>query len=284
MKHINKIFSVVIAVGLLLSSCDKDDDIASNEKTLVKLPQAASELNIVAIESVPGEVAVDVLEIRRDAINQAALNAGGTVLITKNPSLIDEYNDAHGTDYEEFTQFTAGDGITYDGTTFTVPFASGDFVKFLQMKLSPTSLDLTKKYAFGFTVSDAGSGAAISNGLKDVLVEIAIKNAWHGTYEAVGVFHHPTAGDRAINELKLLATSGPRSVTAYLGDLGPDYQMILTVNTDNTVTIAPAGATPNIDQHWGPNYYDPITKKFHLHYSYNTAAPRIVEETLSFKN
>ena len=56
--------------------------------------------------------------------------------------------------------------------------------------------------------------------------------------------------------------------------------MILTVNADNSVTITPSGVTPNIDQSYGPNYYDPATKTFHLWYSYNTAAPRIVEETL----
>jgi AraC-like DNA-binding protein len=60
------------------------------------------------------------------------------------------------------------------------------------------------------------------------------------------------------------------------------YQMILTVDpVTNNVTITPAGVTPNVDQHWGLNYYDPATKSYHLHYSYNTAAPRMIEETIT---
>jgi hypothetical protein len=95
------------------------------------------------------------------------------------------------------------------------------------------------------------------------------------------VFHHPTAGDRAINEGKVLSTTGANSVRTTMADLGSSgYYMILTVNANNTVTITPSGVTPNIDQSWGPNTYDPAPHTFHLNYSYNTAAPRIVEETL----
>jgi hypothetical protein len=251
MKYTNKIILAVLMLGLFMVSCNKDDvneGKPNNEKTIFKLPQASSDLASVAIDLAPGDVA--------------------------------DYNAAHGTNYQELT-FTSTPETPFDGTTFSVPFGSGDFVKFVKIKVNPSALDFTKKYAIGFSITDAGS-AAISNGLRDVVVEVAIKNAYHGTYSAVGVFNHPTAGPRPIDELKLLATTGPNSVVANLGDLGgAGYRMILTVNPDNSVTITPNGVTPNIDQSWGPNYYDPATKQFHLHYSYNTAAPRIVEETLT---
>ncbi len=286
MKYFNKIIAGVLAISALMVSCDKYDvneGITSKEKSLIKLPAATSDISTVAVDAVAGQVSVPVLEVRKDAISEADLAKGQDIKITKNTSLITAYNAAHGTSFEEFSGFTAGDGSTFDGNVWTLPFTSGDFVKYINLKFDPTTLDLSKKYAIGFEITDAG-GAAISSALKEVVVEIAIKNAYHGTYSAVGVFHHPTAGDRVINELKLMSTNGPKSVIGNLADLGSSgYRMILTVNADNTVTIGKAGATPDIDQHWGPNYYDPITKSFHLHYSYNIAAPRIVEETLTLQ-
>ena len=59
--------------------------------------------------------------------------------------------------------------------------------------------------------------------------------------------------------------------------------MKITINADNSVTLVPAGATPNIDMSYGVNKYDPATKSFTLNYAYNTAAPRIVRETITRK-
>jgi hypothetical protein len=285
MKSINK-FILFIAILTAGASCIKEVDvnegIASTEKTLIKLPQAAEEISGLALDAVNATIEPKVLEIRKDAISQNDLNVGTTVKIKRNPNLLTAYNAAHGTSYQELTGFQAGTGSSYDGTNWTVPFASGEFVKYLTLKFNPASLDLSKKYALGFTVIETDNGAISS--MKDALVEIVIKNEYHGTYLATGTFMHPTAGDRPIDELKDLETTGPKSVIAPLGDLGgAGYYMILTVNADNTVTITKAGVTPNIDQSWGPNTYDPVTKTYDLFYSYNTAAPRKVKETLTMK-
>lgn len=109
-------------------------------------------------------------------------------------------------------------------------------------------------------------------------------NPYAGTYWATGVFHNSTGEDRPIDEIKALARINDSTVQCSLGDMGSSgYYIQLTVDPDNTVTIAPEGSTPDIDQHWGENYYDPVAKEFHLHYSYNTSAPYIVEETLTLK-
>lgn len=113
---------------------------------------------------------------------------------------------------------------------------------------------------------------------------IQIINPYAGIYRATGVFHHPANGDRNINEDKVLARITDEIVQCNLGDLGSSgYFMKLKVNADLTVTITPVGATPNIDQHWGPNYYDPATRSYHLFYSYNVDAPRKVEEIIKLK-
>jgi hypothetical protein len=125
-----------------------------------------------------------------------------------------------------------------------------------------------------------------NNGIDTFYSGTAIQtfNAYAGKYQAKGIFHHPANGDRSINEAKVLDRITDEIVQCNLGDLGSSgYFMQLKVNADLTVTITPAGATPNIDQHWGPNYYDPATKSFHLFYSYNTSAPRKVEETITLQ-
>ena len=109
-------------------------------------------------------------------------------------------------------------------------------------------------------------------------------NPFLGTYLATGVFHHPANGDRPISETKILSRVTDEILECNLGDLGSSgFLMRLAVNKDLTVTLTPAGVTPNIDQHWGPNFYDPLKKEFHLFYSYNTSAPRIIEETLTLQ-
>lgn len=108
-------------------------------------------------------------------------------------------------------------------------------------------------------------------------------NLYVGNYQAKGVFHHPD-GDRVIDQTKAFTRITDEIVQCNLGDLGSSgFFMQLKVNPDLTVTISPAGATPNIDQQWGPNYYDPATKSFHLFYSYNVAQPRKIEETITLK-
>ena len=276
-------YLVAAVFPIILASCAKDNTVTStNEITTIKLPQAENEITTLALDALPGQTDVGVLEVRRDTRSENDLNKTQVVKISSNATLISDYNSAHGTSYVALTGFTSSADNPFDGQAWTVTFNPGEFAKFIVIKFDPTTIDLSKQYALGFKISQA-EGAFISEGKKEALIEIAIKNKYHGTYHASGVFHHPTNGDRTINEDKNLATTGPNSVKANLGDLGGSgYQMILTVNpATNAVTITPAGVTPNIDQHWGANYYDPATKSFHLHYSYNVAAPRIVEETIT---
>ncbi len=148
--------------------------------------------------------------------------------------------------------------------------------------MNPSQFDLSKSYAMPFVISEVSNGVA-SKGPHAALVNVLVKNQWDGLYAAKGTFIHPVNGPRDIDEDKELVTAGPNSVICNLGDLGAsNYKMLLTVNPDNTVTIAP-GATPNVDMSFGVNKYDPATKTFTLNYAYNTAAPRIIRETITRK-
>lgn len=165
-----------------------------------------------------------------------------------------------------------------------VTIAKGSRTGYVKLKFKSSDF-LGHDYGVGLKITNVDKpGYTISGNLNWSVLAIVVKNQYDGEYHSTGVFTHPTAGARNIDEDKELVTAGPASVRAPLGDLGgADYFMILTVNPDNSVTIDPSGVTPNVDQHWGPNFYDPATKSFHLHYSYNAAAPRIIQETITLK-
>jgi len=282
-KTLINVFSI-LGVAISLTSCVKKDDYFSydtntaNRKEVVKIANA-SDIVTIARDVSPALDTFAVVDVRREPNSQAELNQPLTVKLAKNPTLISDYNTANGTNFIELPS----SAYQIVGDLNNVTFQAGQDINEIKIIVNKNSLDLSQQYALGFTISDAG-GAVINSNSKTGLYAIVIKNKYHGNYHSVGVFHHPVNGDRPIDEDKFLSTAGPTSVLANLGDLGSaGYQMVLKVNADNTVTITPAGVTPNIDQHWGPNYYDPATKSFHLFYSYNVAAPRKVEETITLK-
>lgn len=277
MKNKN-IITLIAIVALIIASCTKTEiKYEENRPTIVRTPDAENEINVVARDVVPTMEEFDLLTLDRSSTKPEDLNTSLTVKVAKLNTLINDYNTAHTTSYIE----VPAAAYTLSVDLNNIVFAPGEFIKKIKIKVDKAQLDLSKQYALGFTITEVGSGAKISTN-KSALFSIGIKNKYHGEYHATGIFHHPTAGDRTIDELKNLITSGANSVKANLGDLGgAGYQMTLTVDpVTNNVTITPAGVTPNINQSWGPNYYNPATKTFHLHYSYNTAAPRIVEETI----
>ncbi|MFN7116912.1 MAG: BT_3044 domain-containing protein [Saprospiraceae bacterium] len=280
-----RLFLMLLAVASLsfvFTSCEEEaenevDGVGAN---FVRLPDALATPVIVGIELKPGTVSIPLAEILRDANSQNSLNQPVTVNLKIDQTLIDAYN----ADKDDADKVELLPSSLYQADPLDVNMAAGDFSKFFNIKIDPSKLDPAKKYALGLSISGASNAYKIRNGLGGALYTFVIKNEYDGKYQATGVFHHPTAGDRDIDEEKILVTVNSNTVITNLGDLGgAGYQMFLTVNADNTVTIAPSGATPNIDQSWGENYYDPATKSFHLHYSYNTAAPRIIEETIARK-
>jgi len=268
---------MMLAIAFIASCTKNEVKYEEGRPTIVRTPQAENEINIIARDVLPAVEEFDLITLDRSVTKPGDLNGTLTVKVSKSATLITDYNSAHGTSFIE----VPAAAYTLSADLNNVVFASGEAVKTIKIKVDKAQLDLSKQYALGFTITEVGTGAKIST-LKDALFSIGIKNKYHGQYQATGIFHHPTAGDRPIDELKNLVTSGANSVKANLGDLGgAGYQMTLTVDpVTNNVTITPAGITPNINQTWGPNYYNPATKTFHLHYSYNTAAPRIVEETI----
>lgn len=118
--------------------------------------------------------------------------------------------------------------------------------------------------------------------LNNATTVIAVSNQYAGYYLCEGVFTHPTAGARAIDEEKFLSPiSQVRCLTA-LGDLGgAGYDIFIDVNPDNTCAVS-RGITCPTDVFMTPgqdSYYDPITSKFYLWYFYvGSGGSRVIEE------
>lgn len=242
----------------------------------VGFPEAISKINARSVEYLETPQVLNIPFVNLESGNPAPEDIHVNLVL--NPQLVADYSAANPSD--SLNDLPA-DAFNIQTLKVTIPKGSRSVILPINI-LNAKTLDLTKKYALGFTIQSVDEpGYVIAQNLKNVLVSVGIRNEYEGDYQATGIFHHPTAGDRDIDEEKFAQTFGPTAVLINLGDLGASgYQMILTINPDNTVTIEPAGVTPNIDQHWGPNTYDPATKTFTLNYSYNSAAPRIVEETI----
>lgn len=290
MINLKKYTGMLLAVaGLtaIVSGCVKDteffessDDEFGRRQTVRIADGGADAVQQRARDLAPTIDTFLLLEVRRSPNSEAELNQPLTVKVVRDTSIIGKYNRAHGGSYVELP--TSAYQVLTDLNNVT--FQPGEFSKAIRIRLDKNQMDLSKQYALGLRVTDASGGALASAEQGEVLYSVGVKNQYHGTYSAVGTFTHPTAGVRAIDEDKELQTWGATTVRAPLGDLGGSgYYMLLTVNPDNTVTVTPSGATPNIDQSWGPNFYDPATKSFHLHYSYNVSAPRIVQEVITRK-
>ncbi len=272
-----RIFGVGLMILSLAIACEPvgTDVLTGKGNNFVRLVEAANEINVLGVDLKPGEVKPALVEIIRDVNSTTELEKTSTVNLKVNDALVTAYNTAHK------TTFTPLPSSLYKLSETAANFAAGDFNKVVNLIFDPTKLDPTKSYALGISIDNAGA-YKLRDGQSNALFQIIAKNIYHGRYKATGVFSHPTAGDRAIDRIKDLITVNENTVIAELGDLGgAGYQMLLTVNADNSVTITKSGVTPNIDQSYSKNYYDPATKKFHLHYSYNVAAPRIVKEVLT---
>jgi len=99
---------------------------------------------------------------------------------------------------------------------------------------------------------------------------ISVANIYAGFYQCVGVFHHPTAGDRPINEEKFLTPLSAYSCSIPAGDLGGSgYSVTITVDpVTNDVSFSngqPVEMLPQADKR---SYYDPENGHFYLYYFY----------------
>lgn len=293
-----RVLGAILLSGVLFASCEKTDvKYESGRPVIVKTPQAASAINVIARDVSPTIESFELITVTRDVTNPAQLNSSMTIKLTKNASLIDDYNTANHTEFVELPSAA----YTLDTDLSAVTFAPGEFAKKIKMTIDKSHLDLSEQYALGLTISEAPSDVKISVE-KDALFSIGIKNAYDGAYTLNGAFYHPTSspGYDAFTLDVELHTSGPNSVKLYIPEFGgyygpglfsgvlnafglqePEYTVnpvTLKVTAQNSYSAAVTFYTmaPGYDSHW-----DPATKTMYVKYGYNYSAGPVFNPALN---
>lgn len=200
------------------------------------------------------------------------------VTLTADQSIVDAYNEANGTAYED-------PGSLYtllDNGVVTIP--KGQHTGYLKIKFKPSDF-LGGTWAVGYQISNIQeSGYTISGNLSTGIVALVIKNDYDGVYHAVGHFDHPSlAGDydtewtfatlgQYTNEFQLITTA----IFGVFIDVTIDPNTNLLTITSQEVTIDPYVAANN--------YYDPSTRTYHFDFGYTTSAPRHILGTAVYEH
>lgn len=179
--------------------------------------------------------------------------------------------------------------------------AGQKFVEYVLTIPDATIIDPSEVYGVGLTIAEVGNGFTIAENSKNVVIGVAIKNPWDGTYESEGYVYHPSS-PRAFTEEKHLGTVSANSVSCNFGDLGGSgYVALLTIDpvtnkvaiSDYTTGVPMQGfdtglptTNPGYTPKWvgSPecnNTYDPVTKTFYLRMAYMGGTGwRVTEEIL----
>jgi Domain of unknown function (DUF1735) len=301
-----KLFLFAAVGSLFFAACDKNEGTLNGAgQTIVKLPQGAEEKVALALDFKPGLTDVVLLDVRRDAPNGGELSKAVTVKIKNDPAIVTAYNTAHGTSYIPLpaAAYQVDPGNPFNGTEWTVTFNAGEHAKPILIKLDPTQLDLSKQYALGFTITDAG-GAKISTALKSAIIEVGVKNAYDGIYGVVSGnvqrYTNPTTpevgnlnGSLAGNPDVTLTTIGANTVeitglqwaNGSGSGVGGINNLRATIDpATGAVTMMALGNATLANWTGHVNMYDKATKTFRIAFRWNPATtPREYEIELKYK-
>jgi hypothetical protein len=273
----NKILAIVsiLAGILLLNSCLKDDtnywvdEVAG--KMYATIP--TNTLQALSMRPVPD---ADTFSFMVNIATDVPPSSDITVTLAVDSAAVTAYNKRTGRAFLPFP--------TVEVLTPTITIAAGTRNAMVDCKVwGADALNACDNFIAAISiVSVSDPSIIIASNMKSYLLSLPISNPYEGLYHSTGVFHHPVNGDRPIDEDKVLSTVDCRSVKTTVGDLG-DYEVIFSVNDDNTVTVSGAGLGPSqpIVQGPGTNTYNPLTKTFTVDYYYvGGTGNRSMQETI----
>jgi hypothetical protein len=270
MKSKIKVFLLVFTVlGLLFSACNKSEDLVTDdakEGGLVvptsSIPYklgATPTVNInITIPMGPGIASV---EVYNEFISLANGNASEKVMMTT-------IDVASANTTEELAKTLA---ITYNDLKKDIVIGGQP------LPSDETLLPIGDYWELSYTSVMADGRKVVNN----ATTTIAVANIYAGFYLCEGVFTHPTAGPRPINEEKFLTPVDAYSCSLPAGDLGGSgYYVTITVDpATNDVSFSNGVPTEMIASPDQRSYYDPSNGHFYLHYFYvGATGNRIMDE------
>ncbi|MFD2933590.1 BT_3987 domain-containing protein [Spirosoma flavum] len=284
----NLLYSFVLGgLALSMTSCLKDDDHFTDFQSVgavAEIPSAAfygiADNQGLLIQTAPTSYSFDV-----NIASPAPLTQDITVTLALDKAALDAYNAANTTSYQLLPT------TLYQISSLTTTVKAGS-------RLAPINLTFYSgadkvpdpigyndaAYALPLKITTASNNVAVSSNYGTKIIFLKIKNDYAGDYRSVGTFNHPTAGTRAINRDKTLATIDASTVQTEYADLGATALMWLKVNADNTVTLTPKGTASTATVQFGENKYDPTTHAYTLNYKYAGAGgDRVINEVIKLK-
>ena len=175
--------------------------------------------------------------------------------------------------------------LTGFGSNDTVHFVYADLRKDIvingqPLPLADTSLAIGSSFVLRYEVKMADDGRRLVNLASTT---IGISNFFAGKYHVTGIFHHPVAGDRPINEDKDLVAINAFECTTSVGDLvGNGYFMRVNINPATNLAICYAiDPSPTLIMTTDKvSKLDPATGIISLYYFYvGGTGNRVIEET-----
>jgi hypothetical protein len=258
-RIIFNVFLPILALGLILGSCQKNDDLLTADAKTGGLAIATSSVpyKLGATPTVPLKIAIPMgpgiskIEVLNQYFSAADGKKSNKVLM----STVDIASGNTAADIEK---------------AFSVAYA--DLIKGLTLNGAPLPSDegllpIGDKWVLTYESIMADDGRRVVNNAKTT---IAVANLYAGAYLCTGVFTHPTAGPRAINEEKFLTPLSAFSCSLPAGDLGGSgYSVTITVDPEtNDISFSNGVPTDMFAQPGKRSYYDPATGHIFLHYFY----------------
>jgi len=251
MKRIILSSIFIAALAFVFTGCLKDKGFDNYEYGIndpdtqppgVGFPRGAAAKYTVGINLASGEQSVDgVVYVNLESGTAASSDV--TITIQLNDALRTAYNTANGTNI-----------LALPAARFSVPLSltipAGQRNASVPIKFNGADqLDPNNSYAVGFTITTVSGGYKIASNLKNLLVEVGLKNKYDGRWNLKGV-HNRTPYLFNFNANVEMWTTGPSSVAMYLPFYGDFGQII--------------GTAPGVISWYGPavspNFtFDPIT-------------------------
>jgi hypothetical protein len=270
MKSKIKLFLLVFtALGFLFTACNKSEDlVTSNAKTggLVvptgSVPYKLGATPTVNIDvTIPMGPGITSIEVYNSYHSNVTGNASNVVLIktidVASANVTEQVVKSYSVTYNDLIN-----GIVIDGAG---------------LPSDETLLPIGDYWEFSYTSIMADGRSVVNN----ATTGISVANIYAGFYQCVGVFHHPTAGDRPINEEKFLTPLSAYSCSIPAGDLGASgYSVTITVDpVTNDVSFSNGQPVEMLAQADKRSYYDPANGHFYLYYYYvGATGNRVIDE------
>jgi hypothetical protein len=270
MKSKIKLFLLVFtALGFLFTACNKSEDLVTSDAKTggLVIPTSSIPYKLGATPTVsidvtiplgPGIASIEVYNTYTSNVTGSVSNAVlMSTIDVASANVTEQVVKSFTINYNDLKKDIVIDGAGLPSDETLLPI--GDY-----WTLSYTSVMTDGRKV----VNNASTG-------------ISVANIYAGFYQCVGVFHHPTAGDRPINEEKFLTPLSAYSCSIPAGDLGASgYSVTITVDpSTNDVSFSGGVPTDMFGQADKRSYYDPANGHFYLYYYYvGGTGNRVIDE------